>query len=254
MDNNPLTRFSGRAQSYHRFRPGYPEEIITFLKRACKLSPGGPVADFGAGTGIFTRLLLDKGMRVFAVEPNEAMRKTLRREIKGAGVIIVDGKAEESNLPDQSICAVCAAQAFHWFEPEQTRREWLRILKPPGMVALIWNERDKHATPFLRGYEALLQKHCPEYAGRRCGYADDEAVRAFFAPQVFHKATFPNRMKLNKEGVFGLLHSSSYVPLPDSAAYIPLRAEAEALFEEHKDAAGEVEFLYRCSLYYGRLV
>ena len=75
---NPLTRFSSRAESYAKYRPGYPSGVLDILKSECGLTPDSVVADVGSGTGILTELLLKNGNRVFGVEPNEAMRVSLK--------------------------------------------------------------------------------------------------------------------------------------------------------------------------------
>ena len=72
---NPTERFSNRVDDYVRYRPTYPPAVIDLLTRACRLTPQSAVADIASGTGIFTRLLLENGNRVFGVEPNAEMRR-----------------------------------------------------------------------------------------------------------------------------------------------------------------------------------
>lgn len=136
---DPTARFSNRARAYARARPSYPEETLAILRahHGLVVSPAaGPsvVADVGAGTGIFTRLLLDAGARVFAVEPNADMRAEAERALFGpsyAGRFTsVDGRAEATTLEPASVDLVVAAQAFHWFDVEAARLEHARILRP----------------------------------------------------------------------------------------------------------------------------
>ena len=131
------------------------------MKREVGLHPGSVIADIGSGTGISTQLLLSAGCEVYAVEPNREMREAAERILQGqAGFHSVDGTAEATTLPNQSVDLIVAAQAFHWFAPLPTRAEFDRILKPDGHVVLMWNARHLDSTPFLRGYEALVHNLC----------------------------------------------------------------------------------------------
>jgi SAM-dependent methyltransferase len=69
---DPTERFSDRAETYAKYRPGYPDDTLRFLEAL--VAPSAAVADIGSGTGILTRELLKSGYDVWAVEPNEAMR------------------------------------------------------------------------------------------------------------------------------------------------------------------------------------
>ena len=71
-------RFSSRVENYVRYRPAYPSAVLDLLKSDCGLNPASVIADIAFGTGIFTRMLLENGNRVFGVEPNADMRKAGR--------------------------------------------------------------------------------------------------------------------------------------------------------------------------------
>src|ERR1700719_3429512 len=123
--SNATSRFSDRVENYVRYRPGYPPQAFRELQARCGLMPGHAVADIASGTGIWTRLLLENGNPVFGVEPNSEMRKA------GEGLLArfpkfnsVAGTAEATTLADQSVDFVTAAQAAHWFDREQSRREF----------------------------------------------------------------------------------------------------------------------------------
>src|ERR1700753_1633522 len=124
-------RFSDRVENYVRYRPGYPPEVLECLRRECGLRPEHVVADIASGTGIFTRLLLANGNRVFAVEPNGG-RRAARAPVKKSlpNRTSITGTAEETTLPAASVDLVTAAQAAHWSHPQQARTEFKRILKP----------------------------------------------------------------------------------------------------------------------------
>ena len=130
---------SDRAQDYARYRPSYPEGAIA----AILADLGDPqelvVADIGAGTGISSRLLGDRGPRVIALEPNAAMGEAAEPHPQ---VSFQPGTAEQTGLVDQSIHVITCCQAFHWFNAPLALAEFSRILQPGGRVALLWNDWD----------------------------------------------------------------------------------------------------------------
>ena len=150
-------RFSDRVENYIRYRPSYPAQVLETLRSECGLSASSTVADIASGTGIFSRLLLEDGNRVYGVEPNREMRQAAERLLADfRGFMSIAGTAEATTLPDQSVEFATAAQAAHWFDLPKARKEFARILKPQGWAVLIWNERCTDTTPFLREYEELL--------------------------------------------------------------------------------------------------
>ena len=122
-------RFSNRVDDYTRYRPGYPPEALQFIRNQSNLNTNSTVADIGAGTGIFTALLLNSGASVIAVEPNEAMRSTADRHLQSyQNYSSVAGSAEQTGLADQSVDLITAAQAFHWFDCAEAKKEFVRCL------------------------------------------------------------------------------------------------------------------------------
>ena len=157
------TYFSGRVESYVRYRPSYPPAIIDLLVEDCGLSRDWIVADIGSGPGNLTRLFLDYGARVYAVEPNQEMREAGER-LLGAlpGFTSVDGTAEATGLPEASVDLVTAGQAFHWFDSQRAGTEFRRILRPPQWVALVWNERRNGSSPFLTALRSVPRSLRPQ--------------------------------------------------------------------------------------------
>src|SRR3984885_5442885 len=144
-------RFSSRVGNYVRYRPAYPAVVLELLRDECGLTDASVVADIASGTGIFTRMLLENGNRVFGVEPNDEMRRAGEQFLRNyTSVPSVAGAAEASTLAEHSVAMVTAAQAAHWFDREKARREFIRILEPAGWTVLLWNERPTDSTPFLR--------------------------------------------------------------------------------------------------------
>src|ERR1700730_8645883 len=110
-------RFSSRVGNYVRYRPGDPPEVLGLLQRECGFTSDSVIGDIGFGTGIFTRLLLENGNRVFGVEPNLDMRNAGEEFLQDyPNFTSLDGTAEATPLANQSIDFVTAAQAAHWFD------------------------------------------------------------------------------------------------------------------------------------------
>ena len=117
-------RFTTRVESYIKYRPGYPAEVLELLRSECGLINEAIVADIGSGTGILSELILKNGNGVFGVEPNEAMRTAAEQLLQGyPGFTSINGSAENTTLPEDSVDLITAGQAFHWFDVPVARRE-----------------------------------------------------------------------------------------------------------------------------------
>ena len=246
-------RFSDRVADYVRHRPDYPPALLAWLRREHGVTPDWKVADVGAGTGISSKLFLDAGHAVTAVEPNAAMREAAVAWLGGQPRFrAVDGRADATGLPDASVDLVTVAQAFHWFDPEATRREFARILRPDGLAAIFWNSRRLIGTPFLEGYEALLKRHGTDYTSVAERYADDDSMRAWFGAGWRGTTRFEYKQLLDYDGLRGRLMSSSYVPKPGHAQHAPMLAALRELFERcQRD--GRISFDYDTRIIVGTL-
>ncbi len=246
-------RFSNRAADYVRYRPGYPAAVLASLRAECGLRPGHVIADIGSGTGILSELFLKNGNRVYGVEPNEAMRQAGEEYLASYdGFVSCSGSAESAPLDVGSIDFVTAGQAFHWFEPDAARSEFIRILKPAGWVFVLWNERLTDTTPFLRDFEALLRKFGTDYSRVNESYPRAEQMHAFFQHRAYREQQIPNLQIFDFEGLAGRVRSSSYMPAPDHPRFAPMMAELQSIFRTHQeDGAVRIEYLTR--LYYGHL-
>ncbi len=247
-----VERFSNRVENYVKYRPYYPKEILQLFRDEMNLQKNSVVADIGAGTGISAKLFLENGNPVFGVEPNAAMREAAENYLQNfPNFKIVDGTAEKTNLPDKSVDFVVAAQAFHWFDQTTTRKEFKRILKDRGFVALIWNERQLDSTAFLRGYENLLTRFGIDYQQVRHENITKETLQDFFQTE-FLQAIFQNSQTVDLDGLRGRMLSSSYVPSAENPRFAEMLKNLESLFAEHAEN-GKLDILYDTKIFYGQI-
>ncbi|MFI5058560.1 MAG: class I SAM-dependent methyltransferase [Candidatus Acidiferrales bacterium] len=246
-------RFSNRVADYLQYRPGYPAAVTELVRGECGLRPGHVIADVGSGTGLLCGLFLKNGNRVYGVEPNEAMRQAGEKYLASSdGFTSVNGSAEATTLDDASVDFVAAGQAFHWFGPNEARREFGRILKPSGWVVVVWNERLTNTTPFLRDYEALLREFGTDYIRVNESYPRPEQMRDFFGGNAYQERDLPNAQDFDFAGLSGRLRSSSYVPAGDHPKFAPMMTALEEIFRKHAQD-GRVRMEYATHVYFGRL-
>jgi SAM-dependent methyltransferase len=251
MSEDSTGRFTDRVADYVKYRPTYPREVVTFVHAECGIAPDALVADIGAGTGIATRLFLEAGHPVVAVEPNDAMRAAADAWLSGFDRYrSVAGTAEATTLDAASVDLVIAAQAFHWFDRKEARREFARILKPRGAIVLLWNSRLPEGSAFLAGYEALLQRYSTDYRWVKETYPDD-ALADWFGDGYERKTVFPNAQLLDFDGLKGRLMSSSYAPKAGDPRHEPMLAALRELFDANAKE-GRVNFAYETRVYAGR--
>ena len=250
---DPTQRFSSRVENYVKYRPDYPDDVLDVLRAECGLRPSSVIADIGSGTGKLAELFLRQGNTVYGVEPNAEMREAGERLLAGyPDFHSLDGTAEVIPLPDNSVDFIAAGQAYHWFDPDRTRPEFRRVLKPKGWMALVWNERQSAGTPFLLEYERLLQTFATDYQQVGHKRINDDDIQKALGLRLLSVATFPNNQRFDYEGLQGRLLSSSYSPEPGHPQHAPMLAELKRIFEQHQEG-GMVSFVYATKVYYGQL-
>ncbi len=141
--------FGQAADRYDRARPSYPTEAAAWLTGA---GPGR-VLELGAGTGKLTAQLVALGHEVVATDPDHRMLGLLAATVPGAHVCT--GAAERIPVASRSVDVVVAAQSFHWFDRPRALPEIARVLKPGGVLALVWNVRDE-GIPWVRRLGELI--------------------------------------------------------------------------------------------------
>ena len=215
MIDPPSERFSERAAAYAQNRPGYPPEALDALLDGMGPPEKLTIADVGAGTGIASRLLAQRGATVLAVEPNHSMAEQAEPDPR---IEWIDGTGEDTRLPSQSVDVAAAFQSFHWFEAEAAIAEFKRISR--RRIALLQYERDE-VDPFTAAYSiepievkrAQALKDFARLAGPNCARSD-----------------YPFAQRLNRDELLGRMASTSYLPRAGSEAG-EMRKLAGALFE-----------------------
>lgn len=247
-------RFSDRVEAYLAGRPRYPAGIVEHLVHCGALpAAGGIVADIGVGTGLSAEPFLVAGHRVIGVEPNEPMRTAGAEYLaRYPGYSSRDGTADATGLDAASVDLVIAAQAFHWFDAAHFRAESLRIVRPGGWAALIWNDRDITGTPFLSGYEALLLEYGNDYRAIRYRHQGTEAIPVYFGGRAPGIAEFRHQRGMDWAAVAALAGSASYLPAAGQPRHAELMSALRALFDEQA-VNGVIDMRYTCRVHAGPL-
>lgn len=211
--------FARSAAAYERGRPGYPDAAVDRLVAAL---PGRDVLDLAAGTGKITRALAARGLDVVAVEPVAEMRAAI-----GVTARAVAGTAEAIPLADGSVDGVTVAQAFHWFDGPRALAEIHRVLRPGGVLGLVYNRR-RIADPIHREIEALLAPHRGDVPSERSELwrtAIDETT--LFGP--LREERFANEQLVDANGLADRVGSISFVAALEDGARAALLEKTRAL-------------------------
>lgn len=248
-----ILRFNNKVENYIKYRPGYPEEITDFLKKENVLNSKSVIADVGSGTGKLTELFLKNGNEVFGIEPNDEMRLASEKLLeKYNDFRSVSGKAEHTELNDNSIDLITAGQSFHWFNNEKTRKEFMRILKPDGYVVLVWNNRSESVSDFMKDFSQLLNNLETDYQEVRHENLNDNDFKRFFGTRNYRIKSFDNSQLINYNSLEGGLLSRSYVPT-EGRAYNDMIRELKEIFKKH-NICGEIKIEYKTKIYFSKMI
>jgi SAM-dependent methyltransferase len=219
--------FGAVADRYARARPGYPAAAVEWLLEA---APGRDVVDLAAGTGKLTQVLVEVAANVVAVEPDAGMRAALAVAVPGVDAHA--GTAEDIPLPDASADAVLAAQAFHWFDPEPACTEIARVLRPGGVLGLLWNLRDG-SVPWVADLDRILD--WPADVVARAGDLSFEEIERHPAFDVAGRREFRNPVPFTPSRLVDWAASTSRVATrPEAERAAVLQGVAE-LARTHPD-------------------
>lgn len=254
---NSLERFCNRATDYAKYRPSYPATAIDRILEG--LNNPLVAADIGAGTGIFSRLLAERGVRVLAIEPNADMRQAAAPHPL---VEFFDSTAEKTGIAKASIDLVTCFQSFHWFDRQPTVAEFRRILKPGGRLALVWNQddaSDKFTVDCTRLIFRLSFPNPLDRLVKKVILLPSKLVQSWYDWQLFRllrsynfasirSYEFAYKQELDLSGLIGLARSQSFVPLSESVQQ-RLVSGLGKLCDRYGDENSKVSLVYKTIVY-----
>jgi len=226
--------FGTEAAAYDRGRPGYPADAVEWILTRAATDDGAlpDVIDLGAGTGKFTARLVGRAASVTAVKPDARMRARLEANLPG--VVAVEGSAESIPLGDDSADVVTMAQAWHWVDVPAASAEIARVLRPGGVLALIWNVRDA-ATDWVRDLTTVMGSSIAE---------EFDTVEPPLAAPLTRDAYAEFRWSnpLDRDEIVAMVTSRSYVIAMEDDARATLLENLDELLGTHPDLAGRTVF------------
>jgi ubiquinone/menaquinone biosynthesis C-methylase UbiE len=238
--------FQSVAREYERARPDYPAEAIDRLIQELEIGRAARVLDIGAGTGKLTRMLVPTGARLVALDPVDAMRRTLASSVPG--VPVVGGTAEALPFADEAFDGVVAAQAFHWFDGEAALEEVHRVLKPSGRLGLLWNLRDE-SEPWVAKLTEIVDRYESGAPRERTG----RWRQSFSATSSFgslHQLRFRHEQRLDRDGLVERVSSMSFIAILPPDRHRQVLDEVRRLAGQFSDDRGELHLPYNTDLYW----
>ncbi len=253
---NPLGYFSDRGEDYEKYRPIYPTSAIDKILSGLGYSSQIIAADVGAGTGIGARLLADRGIKVVAIEPNEDMRKAATSH---ENVEFLVGTAERIPLENASVDLVTSFQAFHWFDFDKSLKEFRRILKPSGRLALtwsFWDQDDLVSKEYTRlVFEASKDREHQSQSGMQLKTWFKNIRYQLFWQGLWlpyftnlQRHAFLSNQSLDFPGLIGLARSQGFTP-SEGKGLEKLMSDLAVFHQRFCDRQGSVRLIYRTRLY-----
>jgi SAM-dependent methyltransferase len=246
--------YSRIVENYRRYRPRYPHQLVEWLRAECGLSPAQRVADIGSGTGLLTELFLEHGNQVYGVEPNDEMRSAAEELLCSNPLFAsIAATAEATTLADHSVDLIVVGNAFHWFNHEHARQEFLRILKPRGWVILAWNLEQNNGSPFAVAFERFWQTHIDSRASFSGERKRPDYITQFFGADNLKEKSLDNYQVCDFEALKGLVSTFLKAPQADDPRYPAMQDELTAIFSRYQQD-GAVTLEYDTRVVYGQLV
>lgn len=222
-------RFGTLAGLYDDVRPRYPDAAIDLVPTGWKDTA---VCDLGAGTGILSRALLDRGSQVIAVDPDEAaLEKNPARTLIGS--------AEDTGLPAECVDVVTVGQAWHWFDEAVAATEIARILRPGGHLLILINQLDVRTEWVLRVSRIIHagDVYRPAYRPSPAGFSlVDHGLIPFTTPTTV-------------EGIIDLARTRSYWLRSNEATRERVKSNLHDYFSSEHPDHGELDLPYMCLAY-----
>lgn len=222
------TSFGRAGDTYDRARPEYPGEAVAWLVAGC-----AEVADVGAGTGKLTRLIAETGRSVTAIDPDPEMLRILAE--RSPAVPTATGSAEDLPLPDASVDALTFGQAWHWVDPTRGCAEAARVLRPGGVLGLIWNIRDE-SVPWIAALTEIITPSAAEL------FIAEHGVRVVAPMGPLTQESWLWVRTLTPDTLLDLVRSRSAYLVAEPDAQQRMIDGVRELLTSHPDLAGRDSF------------
>jgi SAM-dependent methyltransferase len=248
---SPTLRYTNRAEQYARYRWDYAPQATAYVISHVPVTAGTCIADVGSGTGILTRHFTNLAQRVYAVEPDAEMRAWAEQSCPGTpSFISVSGSAEHTTLPDHCVDLIIVGQAIHWFDALPARREFQRILRPGGYLAVLWNG----------GMDAAIGQALQQVCTVENGWEMTPAANPpppppmsyYFGTGDLPQQSFPASREENWDEFFGGLCSAANAPDEANPLFADMRTAARRAFDA-LSTDGILNMHYSTELIFGHL-
>ena len=159
--------YSKLAEAYLK-RPDYSNSAIGAMFRIMSITSEMSACDIGAGVAHLTLKLQPEFSKVYAVEPNDEMRKIgSERTKRFANIEWFEGTGEDTTLKSRSFDIITFGSSFNVCDQQKALSEGARILKNRGWFACMWNHRDLN-DPVQSNIENIIKENIKNFGyGRR---------------------------------------------------------------------------------------
>ncbi|MGJ8527519.1 class I SAM-dependent methyltransferase [Maritalea sp.] len=229
VHKSAATGYQSAADRYQRGRPDYSPKILNWLREELGIERNSTVLDLGAGTGKFTKRLVEICDNVIAVEPVAEMRGQLAKVLPN--VKTFEGTSTQIPLDDASVDFVICAQSFHWFSTPETMTELHRVLKPNGRLGLVWNVRNEKLD-----WVSALTKIVTPYEGDAPRYYKGDWKTVFPCDGFgeLQEASFAHEQVGDPEDVImNRFMSVSFIAAQDKETRASIRKQIDELITSH---------------------
>jgi ubiquinone/menaquinone biosynthesis C-methylase UbiE len=234
VNSDPAKLFTSKADIFDKFRWDYAPGAITIILTKSAVNKNSTIADIGAGTGILTKHFLDKVGIVYAVEPNQAMRRVAEEGHGNSPAFrSISRRAESTGLAANSLDLIVVGQALHWFDPDRAPLEFLRILKLEGWLAIIWNKLGES------DLTQSLEEISVRYSSGKRKRTDSDQLQSNFRGADYQQLSFSVDRKSNWHRFFGGLTTASWAPDAKGPQHESFKKHARVVFDRF-NTGGEV--------------
>ena len=248
-NENTENFFMNKQDYYNKYRPNYDKEIINILKEKYGLNSESVIADYGAGTGKFTDLIIPYINKLYFVEPNKDMINFAIENIKYSKIIFLNEKAEETSIPKELVDFAFAVHSFHYFEKDKFKIELEKTLKNDGYFCIIWYDYlDKNNPLQVEWKELMYQKK---------GFSDNRNKKSdridIYKNSLYEEHNFVIKKDFTFEELLGLGLSVSSTPLlAQTEEYAMFENKVKDIFNKYQKN-NKVEFNLKCNMQIGKI-